>query len=47
MVLGVYTHSPETIYLSLNAKVAVGTFFMKPPVSKLIYTIPISFDIIS
>ena len=26
LVLGVYTHSMETIYLSLRAKVAVGTF---------------------
>ena len=31
-VLGVYTHSMETIYLSLSAQVAVGTFFMKSPV---------------
>jgi hypothetical protein len=27
----VYTHSMETIYLSLSAQVAVGTFFMKSP----------------
>ena len=32
--LGVYTHSMETIYLSINAQVVVGTFFMKPPVCK-------------
>ena len=25
-VLGVYTHSMETIYLSLSAQVAMGTF---------------------
>ena len=31
-VLGVYTHSMETIYPSLSAQVAVGTFFMKSPV---------------
>ena len=31
-VLGVYTHSMETIYPSLCAQVAVGTFFMKYPV---------------
>ena len=31
-VLGVYNHSMETIYLSLRAQVAVGTFFMKSPV---------------
>ena len=28
----VYTYSMETIYLSLRAQVAVGTFFMKSPV---------------
>ena len=27
-----YTHSMETIYPSLSAQEAVGTFFMKPPV---------------
>ena len=27
-----YTHSIETIFLSLSAQVAVGTFFMKSPV---------------
>ena len=32
-VLGVYTCSMETIYLSMRAQVAVGTFFMKSPVS--------------
>ena len=31
-VPGVYTHSVETIHLSLNAQVAVGTFFRKSPV---------------
>ena len=31
-VLGVYTPSMETIYLSLRAHVAMGTFFMKSPV---------------
>ena len=30
-----YTHSMETIYLSLSAQVAVGTFFMKSLVSQL------------
>ena len=30
----VYTCSIETIYLSMRAQVAVGTFFMKSPVSK-------------
>jgi len=29
-----YTCSMETIYLSLRAQVAVGTFFMKYPVGK-------------
>ena len=33
-VLGVYTRAMETIYLSLSAQVAVGTFFMKSPVRK-------------
>ena len=33
-VLGVYTRSMETIYLSMRAQVAVGTFFMKSPVVK-------------
>ena len=28
-ILGVYTHSMETIYLFLSAQVAGGTFFMK------------------
>ena len=32
-VLEVYTHLMETIYLSLRAQVAVGTFFMKSPVN--------------
>ena len=36
-VLGVYTHSMETIYLSLRAQVAVGTFFMKSSVLKTVY----------
>ena len=36
-VLGVYTHSTETIYLSPSAKVAVGTFIMKCPVSIYLY----------
>ena len=36
-VLGVYTHSVETIYLSLSAQVAVGTFFMKSSVCICIY----------
>ena len=27
-----YTHSMETIYLSLSAQVAVSTFFVKSPV---------------
>ena len=27
-----YTHSIDTIYLSLRAQVAEGTFFMKSPV---------------
>ena len=31
-VLGVYTRSMETIYLSLSAQVVVSTFFMKSPV---------------
>ena len=31
-VLGVYTSSMQTIYLSLRAQVAVGNFFMKSPV---------------
>ena len=31
-VLGVYTLSTETIYLSLRAQAAGGTFFMKTPV---------------
>ena len=31
-VLGVYTHSMETIYLYLRVQVDVGTFFMKSPV---------------
>ena len=31
----VYTHSMKTIYLSLSAQVAEGTFFMKSPVLKL------------
>ena len=35
-VLGVYTYSMETIYLSLRAQVAVGTFFMKSPVLDLL-----------
>ena len=35
MVLGVYTSSIESIYLSLRAQVAVGTFFMKSPVLQL------------
>ena len=30
-VLSVYTHSMTTIYLSLSAKVAISTFFMKSP----------------
>ena len=30
-VLGVYTHSTETIYLSLRAQEAVGTYFMESP----------------
>ena len=36
-VLGVYTRLMETIYLSLRAQVAVGSFFMKSPVYKDIY----------
>ena len=35
-VLGVYTRSMETIYLSLRAQVAVGTFFMIYPVVSFI-----------
>ena len=35
MVLGVYTCSMETIYLSLRPQVAVGTFLMKSPVLPL------------
>ena len=31
-ILGVYTCSMETLYLSLRAQVAVGTFFMKSAV---------------
>ena len=31
-IFGVYTRSMETIYLSLRAQVAVGTFFMNSPV---------------
>ena len=31
-----YTHSMETIYLSLSEQVAVGTFFMKSPVAEYI-----------
>ena len=34
-VLGVYTHSKATIYLSLSAQVAESTFFMKSPVYDL------------
>ena len=37
-VLGVYTRSMETIYLSLRAEVAVDTFFMKSPVLFWIFT---------
>ena len=31
-----YTRFNETIYLSLRAQVAVGTFFMKSPVYKVV-----------
>ena len=33
-VPGLYTHSMETIYLSLSTQVALGTFFRKFPVAK-------------
>ena len=36
-VLGVYNHSMETIYPSLSAQVAVGTFLMKSQVHNLIF----------
>ena len=32
-----YTHSMETIYLSLSAQVAARTFFMKSPVDEWVY----------
>ena len=32
-VLAVYIYPMETMYLSLRAQVAVGTFFMKSPIS--------------
>ena len=38
-----YTHSMETIYLSLRALVAVGTFFMVSPVSVSVRPCNISF----
>ena len=34
-VLGVYTRSMDTMYLSLRAQIAVGTFFMKSSVHKM------------
>ena len=40
-----YTHSMETIYLSVRAQVAVGTFFMKSPVLKGIYIPPCVLEI--
>ena len=36
-VLGVYTHSMETIYLYLRVQVDVGTFFMKSPVVQTMF----------
>ena len=33
-VISVYTHSMETIYLSLSVQVAKSTFFMKCPVCR-------------